>query len=59
MAVQPFGPWPIFQFLNPIHSQWDSLDGGSDRRKAATYTQNKRTQTSMPRLGFELTTAVF
>jgi hypothetical protein len=24
------------------------LDGVSDRRKAATYTQNKRTQTSMP-----------
>jgi hypothetical protein len=24
--VQPFGPWPIFQFLKPIHSQYDSLD---------------------------------
>jgi hypothetical protein len=21
MAVQPFEPWPTFQFLNPIHSQ--------------------------------------
>jgi hypothetical protein len=34
------------------------LDGGSACRKAATYTQNntnteKRTQTSMPRVGFE------
>jgi hypothetical protein len=30
VALQPFvGPWP-----------WDSLDGGSARRKAATYTQN-------------------
>jgi hypothetical protein len=19
MAVQPFGPWPLFQVLNPIH----------------------------------------
>jgi hypothetical protein len=19
MALQPFGPWPLFQFLNPIH----------------------------------------
>jgi hypothetical protein len=35
------------------------LDGGSVRRKAATYTgqhthtQNKRRQISMPRVGFE------
>jgi hypothetical protein len=21
MALQPFGPWPLFQFLNPIHSR--------------------------------------
>jgi hypothetical protein len=21
MAIQPFGPWPLFQFLNPIHRQ--------------------------------------
>jgi hypothetical protein len=27
-----------FQFLNPIHSRWDSLDGGSARHKAPTYT---------------------
>jgi hypothetical protein len=43
MALQPFGSWPLFQFLNPVHSQYDSLDGRSARRKAATYTQNKRT----------------
>jgi hypothetical protein len=49
MSLQPFvGPWQHFQFLNPIHSQYDSLDGGSARRKAAVYTQNKRTQTFMP-----------
>jgi hypothetical protein len=30
----------FFQFLNPIHSRWDSLDGGSAHRKAVTYTQN-------------------
>jgi hypothetical protein len=25
----PFvAPWPHFQFLNPIHSRYDSLDGG-------------------------------
>jgi hypothetical protein len=64
MAAQPFGPWPLFTFLNPIHSRSDSLDGGSARRKAATthrttQTQNKRTQTSMPRVGFEPTIPVF
>jgi hypothetical protein len=21
MALQTFGPWPLYQFLNPIHSQ--------------------------------------
>jgi hypothetical protein len=40
MALQPFGPWSLFNFLNPIHSRYDSLDGGSARRKVATYTQN-------------------
>jgi hypothetical protein len=38
MAPQPFaGPWPFFQFRDPIHSR---QDGGSARRKACTYTQN-------------------
>jgi hypothetical protein len=37
-----------FEFLNPTYSQQNSLHGGSAHRKAATYTQNKRTQTSMP-----------
>jgi hypothetical protein len=41
MALQSsVGPWPLFQFLNLIHSRQESLDGGSARRKAATYTQN-------------------
>jgi hypothetical protein len=41
MALQPFfGPWLLFQFLGPIHSQYDSLDGVSARRKASIYTQN-------------------
>jgi hypothetical protein len=41
MALQPFvGPWSLFQFLIPIHSRYDSLGGGSARRKAATYTQD-------------------
>jgi hypothetical protein len=34
----PFvGPWPLFQFLNPITNRQDSLDGGSARSKVATY----------------------
>jgi hypothetical protein len=53
-----------FQILNPIHSRYDSLNGGSARCKTATYiqnntTQNKRTYTFMSRLGFEPTTTVF
>jgi hypothetical protein len=30
----------LFLFLDPISSRQDSLDGGSARRKASTYTQN-------------------
>jgi hypothetical protein len=45
MALQPFvGLWPRFQFLNPVHSQQNSLDEWSACRKAATYTQ-KNTNT--------------
>jgi hypothetical protein len=54
MTLQPFGPWPLFQFLNPIHSRLGSLNEGWARRKAATYKQNN-TNT----VGFELTTPVF
>jgi hypothetical protein len=32
------GPWQLFQFRNPTHSWGDSLEGGSARRKTATYT---------------------
>jgi hypothetical protein len=54
MALQPFGPWPLFL----IHTQSVGLFGrGISRLKAATYSQehkqNKRTQTSMPRVEFE------
>jgi hypothetical protein len=47
-----------FQFPEPLHSRLDSLDGGSVRRKAAILhkgqqKQNKRTQTSMPQVGFD------
>jgi hypothetical protein len=48
-----------FQFHNRIHSRYDSLDGGSAPRKADTYTQNKRTPTSMLWVGFESTIPAF
>jgi hypothetical protein len=37
-ALQPFGPWPLFHFFNPIRSRQNSLDGLSAHRRAATYT---------------------
>jgi hypothetical protein len=54
MALQPFGPWPIFQFLNPVHSRtiWKG-EQLVTRPLPIHRTQNKRTQTSMPRMGFE------
>jgi hypothetical protein len=61
----PFvGPQPLFQLLNPIHSRYDSLDGGSASFKVSTYTQNNTSTewthtTSMPWAGFEPTTAAF
>jgi hypothetical protein len=37
------GPWPLFKFIDPIHSRQDSLDEGSDRRKAsALHTEHHR-----------------
>jgi hypothetical protein len=35
--------WPIFQFFDPTQSRKDSLDGGSARCKASTYTQDNTT----------------
>jgi hypothetical protein len=41
VALQPFvGPWLLYQFLDPVQSQYNSLDGGWARRKAATETQD-------------------
>jgi hypothetical protein len=50
MALQSFC-WALaaFSIFNLIHSRYDS-DGGPARCKAVTYTQNKRTQTSIPRI---------
>jgi hypothetical protein len=64
MALQPvLGPWQLFQFLDLLHSPYDSLVGGSARHKAATFTQDsintEWTQTPMPQMGFEPTILVF
>jgi regulator of protease activity HflC (stomatin/prohibitin superfamily) len=41
MDLQAFvGPWPLFQFSDPIHSLWDSLDRGSASQNASTHTQD-------------------
>jgi hypothetical protein len=58
------GPWPLFSFLN--YTQSAGLLGRGDQPVArplpihrTTQTQNKRTQTSMRRVGLEPTTPVF
>jgi hypothetical protein len=47
MVLEPFGPWPLFQVLNPIHSRYDFSDGGSARRKATTYIHTEQTHTDI------------
>jgi hypothetical protein len=65
MALQPFvGPWPLFQFPNfytvgmaPWTRNQPVARPLPAHRRAQT--QNKRTQTSIPEVGFELTIPVF
>jgi hypothetical protein len=65
MSLQPFvGPWLHFQFLNLNavgRTPWagDQPVARPLPTHGATQTQNKRTQASMPRKEFELTTPVF
>jgi hypothetical protein len=65
MALQPFvGPWPLCQFLNLYTVRRTLWTGDQPVARPlpahrTTQTQNKRTQTSMPRVGFEPTTPVF
>jgi hypothetical protein len=65
MALEPFvGPWPLFRFLNIfiIGSKPWTRDQPVARplpTHRRTQTQNKRTQTYMPRVGFEPTSQVF
>jgi hypothetical protein len=60
----PCGPWPLFQFLNPYtvgrtHWTGDQLVARPLPTHRTTQTQNKRTQTSMPRVEFEPTIPAF
>jgi hypothetical protein len=66
MTLQPFvGPWPLLQFSNLFHTDgrtpWksDQPFARSLPTHRTTQTQNKRTQTYMPRVGFEPITSVF
>jgi hypothetical protein len=64
MALQPFGPWPLFQFLNLYTVGRTPWTGHHPFARPlpthrTTQTQNKRTQTSIPWVGFEPTISVF
>jgi hypothetical protein len=64
MALQPFRPWPLFPILSYTQSV-GLLGRRISPSQAATFTNrttqayNKRTQTYMPRVGFESTIPVF
>jgi hypothetical protein len=48
MSLEPFvGSSPLFQFLNPIHSRQDSLDGRPARRKASATHRITQTHTDI------------
>jgi hypothetical protein len=64
MVLQPFEPWPFFSFLilyTVGRTPWTGVQPVARLLPTprTTQAQNKRTQTSMPRVGFELTTPVF
>jgi hypothetical protein len=59
----PCGPWPLFQFINLYtvgRTPWTGISPSQGRYLDRTaQTQDKRTQTPMPQLGFEPTIPVF
>jgi hypothetical protein len=64
MALQPFGPWRFFSFLvlyTVGRTPWTGVQLVARQLPThrMTQTQNKRTQTSMPHVGFDHTTPVF
>jgi hypothetical protein len=65
MAVQPFfGPWPLLKFCN-LFTQTVGLLGRvispmqGRCLHTGQHTRNKRTQTSVPSVGFETTIPAF
>jgi hypothetical protein len=64
MVLQTFvGPWPIFRFLDLLHSR---IPWTGDQHVArplpahrTAQTQNTRKEASMPQVGFEPTITVF
>jgi hypothetical protein len=59
-----YGPWPLFQFLNLYTVSKAPWTGDQPVARPlpthrTTQTQNERTQTSMPRVGFEPKIPVF
>jgi hypothetical protein len=59
MALQPFvGPWSLFQFFNLYIAGRTPWTGDQPVARPLP-TQNKRTETSMTQVGFELTIPVF
>jgi hypothetical protein len=64
MALQPFGPWPLFQFLNlhtVVRTPWTGEQPVARPLPShrTIQTQSKRTQTSMSRVAFEPTIPEF
>jgi hypothetical protein len=65
MALRPFVvPWPLFSFLILCTVGWTPWTGDQPAAwplptHRTTQTQKKRTQTSMPQVGFELTIPAF
>jgi hypothetical protein len=61
MTLQPFGPWPLSQFVTHVHTRYDRDQPVSRplHTHRTTQTQNKFIQTSMPRVGFEPIIPVF
>jgi hypothetical protein len=64
MALQPFRPWTLFQFLNlytvgRTHRTSDQTVARPLPTHRTTQAENKSTETSMPRVGFEPMIPVF
>jgi hypothetical protein len=64
MAVQPFGPWLFFSFLilyTVGRTPWtgDQPVASPLPTRRTTQTQNERTPTGMPQVGFQAMIAMF